>query len=296
MTDVTTKEREEFLRPDNASSDTEEVSDKKSASESTSPLLYHYTSIQVLALILNNRTIRFSKLSKVNDPLEGIPVMKGLNDYLFVSCWSREHVENLYMWRMYAGLDGVRIGLPEDIFTTFPKKPENVKIWDHEQDVKVSLVHGIQEAPQGWKNINIIASFCHDIKEKQGHTMYGPDDMHYYKDDFVDSNIKFTHSSIPTVMSFAAVGIAKIFYWQFEDEVRFRIPFKDKIPLKPEDRLDIVGDHIDVGVKDSAFNGIKVVVGPENGKANEIIVKALLKAVGISDDNVTQSRIEYRSS
>lgn len=32
--------------------------------------IFHYTSIETLALILKNRTIRFSRLDKVDDPEE----------------------------------------------------------------------------------------------------------------------------------------------------------------------------------------------------------------------------------
>lgn len=33
-------------------------------------VLYHYASLDTLALILHNRTIRFSRLDKVDDPQE----------------------------------------------------------------------------------------------------------------------------------------------------------------------------------------------------------------------------------
>lgn len=33
-------------------------------------VLYHYTSLDTLAMILHNRTIRFSRLDKVDDPQE----------------------------------------------------------------------------------------------------------------------------------------------------------------------------------------------------------------------------------
>lgn len=51
--------------------------------------LYHYTTIDTLALILKNRTIRFNRLDKVDD-LEEKVVSCGVNlgQYIFASCWT----------------------------------------------------------------------------------------------------------------------------------------------------------------------------------------------------------------
>lgn len=53
--------------------------------------LYHYTTIDTLALILKNRTIRFNRLDKVDD-LEEKVVSCGVNlaQYIFASCWTKE--------------------------------------------------------------------------------------------------------------------------------------------------------------------------------------------------------------
>ena len=76
-------------------------------------MVYHYTSLDVLALILANRTIRFNNLCNLDDPLE--KYVKSIsfsnsekNDgrvnlgrYCFVSCWSTEEEESISMWDMY---------------------------------------------------------------------------------------------------------------------------------------------------------------------------------------------------
>ena len=47
--------------------------------------IYHYTQINSLALILANKTIRFSALNSVNDPTEGKSADAGdLGMYLFI--------------------------------------------------------------------------------------------------------------------------------------------------------------------------------------------------------------------
>lgn len=76
--------------------------------------IYHYTSIDSLALILSFKTLRFTRLDRVDDVSEaqthlGIPFGK----YFFVSCWTQQAADNIAQWKMYGGdMMGVRIELP----------------------------------------------------------------------------------------------------------------------------------------------------------------------------------------
>lgn len=85
--------------------------------------IYHYTSIETLALILKNKTIRFNRLDHVDDVDEaayGFGVQKTLlGQYSFVSCWTKEESENIALWNMYTNYKGVRIGFDEDMFITY---------------------------------------------------------------------------------------------------------------------------------------------------------------------------------
>jgi len=84
--------------------------------------LYHYTSVDTLALILQNRTIRFNSLDKMDDNLEqwsahGIQEGK----HVFISSWTDHSEEIPDMWKMYCkpGPEvGVRIKLPANPFST----------------------------------------------------------------------------------------------------------------------------------------------------------------------------------
>lgn len=92
--------------------------------------IYHYTSIESLALILKTGRIRFSRLDGVDDVGEaqsrsGIDFGK----YFFVSCWTRLAEESIPQWHMYSkGMRGVRIGLPLYPFDSIPlQAPPNWK-------------------------------------------------------------------------------------------------------------------------------------------------------------------------
>lgn len=83
-------------------------------------LIHHYTDIQSLACILKNRTLRFTRLDKLDDAQEvELVSRKHWSQYLFVSSWSTLTDESQAMWQSYAGYNGVRIGLPKHPFAEF---------------------------------------------------------------------------------------------------------------------------------------------------------------------------------
>lgn len=85
-------------------------------------MIYHYTNIETLALILANRTIRFNRLDLVDDPEEFDFEHEGLRpaEYYFISCWTNNERESLPQWAMYGHSNhGVRIGMKENMFTVY---------------------------------------------------------------------------------------------------------------------------------------------------------------------------------
>lgn len=81
--------------------------------------IYHYTSIETLALILQNKTIRFTRLDHVDDPEEYSFTKNGYDPskYVYVSCWTKSNIENIPQWIMYGNnKQGIRIGLDSNIF------------------------------------------------------------------------------------------------------------------------------------------------------------------------------------
>ena len=89
--------------------------------------LYHYTSIENLALILKNKTIRFTRLDCVDDVEESsvyentVPMGK----YTFVSCWTESEEESIPLWNMYTPqMRGVRIKMnSSDLFFKYKIEP-----------------------------------------------------------------------------------------------------------------------------------------------------------------------------
>ena len=80
--------------------------------------LYHYTSIESLALILKNKTIRLNPLDKMDDLQEQKTAdVENLGKFVFVSSWTDDPTESIPMWKMYTNSTaGVRIKLRKNPF------------------------------------------------------------------------------------------------------------------------------------------------------------------------------------
>ena len=76
--------------------------------------IYHYTSIDSLALILRTRKLRLSRLDGVDDATEAPQTGDiAFSKYFFVSCWTADSSESIPQWHMYTrNMSGVRIELP----------------------------------------------------------------------------------------------------------------------------------------------------------------------------------------
>ena len=86
--------------------------------------IHHYTSIENLALILKNKTIRFTRLDKVDDSEEAETVDMGkFGRFVYVSCWTSDEQESIPLWNLYTpDMHGVRIRLPKFPFKKYSYK------------------------------------------------------------------------------------------------------------------------------------------------------------------------------
>ena len=106
-------------------------------------VLYHYTSLDTLAMILHNRTIRFSRLDKVDDPQEQRSAdSQNLGKMKLVSCWTSSDEESIPMWREYAGAEcGVRIQMKSYPFKQYSVSNDSLNMLSSEAVLKALVVH-----------------------------------------------------------------------------------------------------------------------------------------------------------
>lgn len=156
--------------------------------------IYHYTTLEVLNLIISNKTIRFSSLSHMDDVMEGNSIDFGdLSKYYYVSCWSSNREESIPLWYMYTNrMRGIRIEVDSDFLQLTKDKQGNI-ITSNSNLVAYPIQYGNK------------ASFLSPVKYSDvwQSVINGP--RGYINDNFVD------------------IGLVKPMAWEFQKEVRFRI-------------------------------------------------------------------------
>lgn len=237
--------------------------------------VYHYTSIESLAMILSNRMIRFSRLDTVDDPDEfafenksGIDIAK----FIYVSCWSKNSNESIPLWKIYGNNEkGIRISLDEDMFKmTYKEIEKNGRqmpfILDDDffkdKDFIASLPYTNNNQEQCFfEKVN-----CVDDPKSE------------MKNEYIKTGKKFG-------TDIGKIGICKNQDWKFLNEYRFRICVAPKKNYKDivtpfevafRDNIPYNKNYVDLPLNDS-FNDIEITLGPKTGEAEEVIVKALMK-------------------
>ncbi len=250
--------------------------------------IYHYTSIKNLALILHYQTIRFNRLDRVDDLEE---TMYGSNNliyelYTFASCWTKDSSENLALWKMYAGYEGVRICLDEDMFVSYDEPFKTYKTY-YDRMIYFAKDCTIAQTSNPIKLCDV--EYVDDPKKE--------------KSDYVKENngeIKIDTSR---------TGLIKRKEWQMQKESRFKI---QTLPLNPKyldglsndklnsmnieeltkanftitpaiiksinERYKIETPFIDIKLKKTALDNIEILMGPQTTMADRIIIDALLKS------------------
>jgi hypothetical protein len=225
--------------------------------------LFHYTTLDNLALILRNKTIRFSRLDKVNDPEEALTKhFPAAKFFLYVSCWTSHENESLPLWSIYSSnMKGVRIRLPINMFVgrQFPKYETT-----------------------GFPIINIDSN----IMIKRDDCFYtallnGPMPIQYTKEPLNYRECFIEKGNGALDIDLLHLGLAKYDYWNFEEEWRFRIigmPFEGSWRTQDYDRFlrFPLSEYLDIHLDQSVLSELVVQLGPRATLSNSIVVELLL--------------------
>lgn len=255
-------------------------------------LLHHYTSIESLALILETRKLRFTRLDLLDDQIESKYYGKyDLSNYIYVSCWTGNLDESIPQWQLYTPkMRGVRITFASRMFpmkNLFPSMPH---------DPRFDFLFTLDEL--------VAEDYCIMPTYSRG-----------YDNDFFVKDVEYLETENEILEKLGQVtkensngGIQidsirlfakyKTKEWSFQNETRFVLcilPIHPGVVLEgksPEERLEdalsacssvIINQippkltHFDMKLADSIVNNIQVTLGPKCSRAEEIIVKSLLK-------------------
>ena len=191
--------------------------------------IHHYTTIDTLALILRNRTIRFNRLDRVDDVSESQTASRiQFGKYYFVSCWTHSHEESIPQWHMYTDLmSGVRISLPRKMFKMRPLVPNPE--WN-------SVSKGTILSPVPFSKIFSTTYFIPPIFLSEEQFM---GDVHYtdnveaeYKAS-VDFQIAENEKANLKISNLGRLARLKKTAWAFQNEFRFVLFILPSIPIPP---------------------------------------------------------------
>ncbi|KZL11348.1 hypothetical protein [Pseudovibrio sp. Ad26] len=261
-----------------------------------SDFIYHYTSVQSLACILKYQTLRFSRLDCLNDPEEGATVtFDNAAKQVYCSSWTSLSDDTIPMWRMYSGFDGVRLGLPAQMF----KVNGDIVVTSQEPDYPVKsskLDTGITVTAQ-----NSVTGEQADVYLDQ---MLGPDEIRYKLDGsralaVVHAN---SYGEERDFHNYKKIGLFKAHHWKFENEVRFRLVQKLNTVLPPDlarqvrDDISYEEKAVHIPLKDNILDHAQILLGPNcKDSPNAIIVEALVeKYAPLAEVQKSQIRVAER--
>ena len=259
-------------------------------------IIHHYTNIEVLSLILKNRTLRFNRLDRVDDPEESNFISNGVNlgPYTFVSCWTEAKEESIPMWKMYTKENwGVRLSVvKEGLFKTYTEE------------------NGFMHNGLVATNLGAPIQFLFPAEVRYSQTKYTPpflttdydgcgfyrkieyvDDVQQYAGDSVDI-IKRPNGQGSICIRFDKVGSYKNKRWAFQEESRFVLYFmpgnslatfntaafdmeQNKMITSIIQNKDLGFSYYDMCLSDQAMENLVITMSPLSDSAQWAIVEAL---------------------
>lgn len=249
-------------------------------------MLYHYTSIESLALILKNKTIRLNSLDKMDDLQENIARdIDNLGRLIFVSSWTEQEKESIPMWKMYSDIEsGVRIALPTNPFVREHTKGKIIKSpsnwWGYYVEDDGSCSDTFLDVQKLNKNgVMPVEAIEGNLLSKVAYT----DDKEYLepqacKDDAITIDV---------------LGIYKSTFWEFQKEWRYMLHFlptytgfddkerarfyKEYLVEMRAGKASLPITHFDLTISDEAFNQMEILKSPKLSAGNEILLETLIE-------------------
>lgn len=240
--------------------------------------IYHYTSIGALALILESKKIRFTRLDGLDDIEETQRLPAYLRNSLYVSCWTEEKEENISLWSLYTGMSGIRLEFPANLFNTYHYPAGDYGSWGF--------------------GIDTICPLPPEEIRTEDYFITNP---FWLQDGFftkVEYDVDFRSKTAASILDTKdEVGIDhpknlirfKNPIWSFQKESRFYLFANPLLPLSNFDgdrrrQMESIAignaendvKYIDVGISNAAMEDLLVRVHPNCKTSDKIIIRALL--------------------
>ena len=185
---------------------------------------YHYTSLESLYQIFYNKTLRFSRMSKMNDVFERELFCTNRDFFFCLSKSKEDENENFGMWSMYGKLNEKKSNDPEKIGVKiyFPKNVLNQIKTENERLIIHSVAYtNLVENYDNYENLKVQVGsssiMIHDLNKDE------------------------------------ISGFIKDTAWHYENEMRIRVPFTNE---------NITDKTKDIEVSETILTQLKVYPSP----------------------------------
>ena len=251
--------------------------------------LYHYTSIETLALILKYHTIRFNSLDKMDDLQEQQTAdIKNIGQFCYISSWTDDPTESIPMWNMYASLNlGVRIKLRKNPFKVYDNTSEDLSkvvkapITDNSHGKPLQTVIPLTEMfSKGF--ISIQAMNKHLLCKVE----YTDDTNKLYPRILKEDGERFS-------LALGELGKYKNLHWKFQSEWRYILNILPLDLNQPVEKSMLESQimankmklglekqpfpYYDMYISDEAFEDMEVTLSPRISGGSKIIVQSLVE-------------------
>ena len=259
--------------------------------------LYHYTSLEALALIIKNKTICFNNLLNVDDIEEAkTSDMGNFGKYVYVSCWTDDSEELIPLWNLYTpNMHGVRIRLPK-----FPFNKYHYSAGEHffNSDTESYINYNdssIMEKCSITADSPTLIKVSYTNDEKLLFPIIKKESYSGATIDFLSANkLEELSKKEPQISySFDKLGNYKREIWKFQNEWRYKITvapmgIKESNPpsfevhkeyiRRLEDTLDMPPlQRIFLELDEKELEKLEVVFGPKMTDSEKIMAIALLE-------------------
>ncbi|MCD8005847.1 MAG: DUF2971 domain-containing protein [Oscillospiraceae bacterium] len=248
--------------------------------------LYHYTSIEALALILKNRTIRFNSLDKMDDLQEKETAdIKNIGQFCYISSWTDDSSESIPMWNMYASMNlGVRIKLPKNPFKVYVNT-------DSELSQAFSEQIDIQIQGDSLETIIPLA----EMLSKGFISPQAMDRQLIHKVEYTDDSEKLYPHILANdgdhfMIKIGELGLYKNLHWEFQREWRYILSvfplnllkdsIKDFQQIANRMRLGLEKQpfpYYDMTISDETFSDMEITLSPRISSGSRVIVQSLIE-------------------
>ncbi|MBQ3708282.1 MAG: DUF2971 domain-containing protein [Clostridia bacterium] len=273
--------------------------------------LFHYTSLDTLALILTNRTLCFNNLCHVDDIEEAeTSDMANFGKYVYVSCWTSDPHESIALWGLYtSNMHGVRIELP-----CYPFKKHVYHKGQYYFNERVETYINMDKLYDDNK-ASIVANQPELVKVEytDDEKMIIPQIRSFNGQGSIDLYLNAKNISevgnFGVMYSFDNLGKYKRKVWEFQNEWRYTISvmpmgLKEMYPQSFKKHQEIIRrienpntpspyERFFLELDENAISQMRVVFGPRMSEAEKIFAKLLLKEHGLQN-NYRESALKIR--